>query len=180
MPDGYYRSLIKLPSDRLLALLNELQDEASALSDAVYKKALKDAGEEGDEGQDEDEPEPEAEELSLVELDPSVIPTLYAATSLMERQMVCTGPGTPVVKVYFTTRDASGFQRGFCPCSATAACKWMGVHLAESQTHFCAHMYAWYLISEGMPGMSKADHLSVEPDEEVVRSLMPDLQLTPW
>ena len=180
--DAYYRALVRLPSETLLALLDRMPDDAPALPEETFKQALRESGEGSDQGSDpgsggsgtEEEPRP------IADIDPSIAPSIFSQAPTWERTLVDAGEGTPRIKVYFTGVDDRDKGRGFCPCPVTDCCKWMFTHLARDRDHFCSHMYTWYMLALEIPGLDRSRHLLEDVDEAVVEGMLPTLRFIPF
>ena len=181
--DGYYKALVRLPSDRLAAALADEAGRGHAWFDKQVWGYKKDS-DKGVASSDSDEgvavpsaplalPPP----LIVLAEEESILPRSVAASVGYSRVKCDVGDGTPVRKVYFT-HDGRSAQRGFIDYTRHTCIKYRTVG-CDSKEWFCALLYLWE--TEGCIKFlddQRCKHLEWEPSHDAIQDVCRRLRMT--
>jgi hypothetical protein len=183
--DGYYKCLLHMPPEPLLAVLDCMENESNAWFESKlqdYHRAELDEGDEGDVAL----PLPEAAAVMLGVgppselLDDEMLLPSVVASSVRRRAIVDLGEGTPIIRVFFDNfTGGSVHQRGFVDCPHHGCIKYKLVY-DESMSRYCAWMYLWLRHGIEHPDIDRATHLQWEPRVEDVDAAETTIRTVPF
>jgi hypothetical protein len=184
--DGYYKCLLHLPREPLLALLDCMDDQSNAWFDS---KLQEHNCKEDQEANDVDHvplnvadgpavmagEEPPSDMLC----DTMLLPSMVTGTAL-RRAIVDMGEGTPICRIFFDNfTGGSVHQRGFVDCPHHGCIKYKLVY-DESMSRYCAWMYLWLRHGVEHPDIDRASHLQWEPRVEDVDVAEASIRTVPF
>ena len=163
MKDAYYKCLLWLPADRLVAMIANMGGETNDWFAAQLVDVIPEVSVDEHDAIEDQEAAPHIPEVygDLGVIAPPVV------SQQLSRCTVDVGDGTFALKVFFDNcTHASGEQRGWVLCSHHDDCRRYRYVAGRSRLEFCADMYAWHSINPVLP--SKLKHLEAVPDPAAV------------